>query len=563
MRFKDARLPCSERNRIASYLSMVSTTTGGRDVNVEEVIRPLAGKGYRVHRESIDGWNLLPDGLYRKDYIFSIEGYDDRFMVSLYADDRDWKVREVNAYFTDSKAADSGSHLVNIYSKDLNALKAFCARHVDFKLIDSGVDDVFGHFMTFDGLDASAIMRIKKLADEAGNVRVHLNSRLSDSEDPVPASQIEMKANELGGKYLGKTSLTIIFDFQAIPRNLDVFCAWAEMNGLKYQTKGGVDFRVFVSLVGVDINDSQLIDGLGDKNMGTNWRRDSQWAPGWDMEGMWAGVKRDEANRDKTSLRIHSQNCDEDIAKLRRNVGQLSGGTAEDKAWIPAYEATILELEKVKKYIERSSAFRDSAFRDAGAGELSEHVGKSVKNDGKELAKVLGVTELRHTGNYQFTASFGGKKVNIATEPLDDNEDRIRILSVRVADSIVGSKMFKVTDRKTGKVHIARAVDSLDAISKVARVRDAYNVDVAYAAEKLWERLKKAFNEEAATYDPNAYNSKLGSVGPVERREVCRSNWWKFLKGDLLGADYREVTDMIERAHHGERLATGVILFGS
>lgn len=153
--------------------------------------------------------------------------------------------------------------------------------------------------------------------------------------------------------------------------------------------------------------------------------------------------------------------------------------------------------------------------------------------------------------------------MKIATEPLDDNEDRIRILSVRVADSTVGLKMFKVADKKSGKVFIARAVDSLDAISKVARVKDAYNVDVAYAAEKLWEKLKEAFNAEAATYDPKAYNSELGSIGPVERREVCRPNWWKYLRGDSFGASYSEVTEMIEREHHGERLATGVILFGS
>lgn len=38
----------------------------------------------------------------RKDYTFSIEGYDDRFMVSLYAEPDTFETTELNAYFTDS-----------------------------------------------------------------------------------------------------------------------------------------------------------------------------------------------------------------------------------------------------------------------------------------------------------------------------------------------------------------------------------------------------------------------------------------------------------------------------
>lgn len=44
-------------------------------------------------------------------------------------------------------------------------------------------------------------------------------------------------------------------------------------------------------------------------------------------------------------------------------------------------------------------------------------------------------------------------------------------------------------------------------------------------AEILWERLVKEFNDEAETYNLEAYESLLGSIGPVEDREVMRSKW--------------------------------------
>lgn len=82
-------------------------------------------------------------------------------------------------------------------------------------------------------------------------------------------------------------------------------------------------------------------------------------------------------------------------------------------------------------------------------------------------------------------------------------------------------------------------------------------------ADILWERLVKEFNDEAETYDPESYESLLGSIGPVEDREVMRSKWWQFVDGYLFGVDYDEITWMIEREHDGEELATGQIHFGS
>lgn len=104
----------------------------------------------------------------------------------------------------------------------------------------------------------------------------------------------------------------------------------------------------------------------------------------------------------------------------------------------------------------------------------------------------------------------------------------------------------------------------------------------ARIAEILWGRLVVAFNEEAKTYDPESYTSILGSVGDVDRREVCRPQWWKALGGEALIQshsedrgmiingkvddgfdDYWQITHLIEEAHYGEQLETGKILFGS
>lgn len=98
----------------------------------------------------------------------------------------------------------------------------------------------------------------------------------------------------------------------------------------------------------------------------------------------------------------------------------------------------------------------------------------------------------------------------------------------------------------------------------------------------LWERLVHAFNEEAKTYDPESYDSSLGSIGEVENREVCCPNWWKTLGGEeLIGSrsedrgmivsgrvddgysDYWVITHLIEEEHDGEKLETGRIHFGS
>lgn len=111
-------------------------------------------------------------------------------------------------------------------------------------------------------------------------------------------------------------------------------------------------------------------------------------------------------------------------------------------------------------------------------------------------------------------------------------------------------------NKKTKIYFIGFGETSLDEITDGASNKD-YK-----AAHELWLKLKEAFNKEAEIYDFELYDSKLGSVGPKEKREVLRTMWWDFFEGDKYG-DYRTITRIIEMLHDGEELETGIIHFGS
>lgn len=99
-------------------------------------------------------------------------------------------------------------------------------------------------------------------------------------------------------------------------------------------------------------------------------------------------------------------------------------------------------------------------------------------------------------------------------------------------------------------------------IGSVAEITGVKEPETYRKAHELWLKLKDAFNAESATYDPEAYNSQLGSVGKVERREVLRTRWWDELS-EYGEEEYYDITRIIEVLHDYERLETGRILFGS
>jgi hypothetical protein len=65
---------------------------------------------------------------------------------------------------------------------------------------------------------------------------------------------------------------------------------------------------------------------------------------------------------------------------------------------------------------------------------LKEKYGAVVPNDGVSLTRELGVTDLWHAGKFQFGAKLWGVEVDIATEPVGEEAEEIRILSVRMSD---------------------------------------------------------------------------------------------------------------------------------
>ena len=105
------RLPTNVKNEIQKFLNHKSTFIKNRDYDVSEFVReferitklwmefPL-----KITRESINGWNKMGDGMMRKDYVFSIDGYDEKINISLYAKPDTYETTEINTYLLDSVA---------------------------------------------------------------------------------------------------------------------------------------------------------------------------------------------------------------------------------------------------------------------------------------------------------------------------------------------------------------------------------------------------------------------------------------------------------------------------
>lgn len=106
---KDAnRLPKDIKSELQRIFRAKSTFIRNKDYDVSEFVRDVErwfkvdGKPIKIVREAINGWNRMGDGMMRKDYTFSIEGYSDRFILSLYAKPETYETTELNAYFLDS-----------------------------------------------------------------------------------------------------------------------------------------------------------------------------------------------------------------------------------------------------------------------------------------------------------------------------------------------------------------------------------------------------------------------------------------------------------------------------
>lgn len=102
------KLPFRLRSQISKELHRMSGFTHNRLYEVKDFITELEdhffvdGEPLTFTREKIDGWNKIGDGMMRKVYTFSIDGYDNHIIISLYADPDTYDTTEVNAYVLDS-----------------------------------------------------------------------------------------------------------------------------------------------------------------------------------------------------------------------------------------------------------------------------------------------------------------------------------------------------------------------------------------------------------------------------------------------------------------------------
>lgn len=108
---KEEKLPkLSARLRavISRELGRMSGFVHNPNYEVTDFVKELGekiivdGKPLTLTRENINGWNKMGDGMMRKDYTFSVDGYNNIIRVSLYADPDTYDSTEVNAYIIDS-----------------------------------------------------------------------------------------------------------------------------------------------------------------------------------------------------------------------------------------------------------------------------------------------------------------------------------------------------------------------------------------------------------------------------------------------------------------------------
>lgn len=102
---EDSMKDGKELNNLKKLLQQISKMYSN-DPGIEYVLKALKGFEYDAQIERIEGWkeNRNVPGEQIKDYILGVDvdGSRHHIKVTLYADGKDWKVKEINAYMTDS-----------------------------------------------------------------------------------------------------------------------------------------------------------------------------------------------------------------------------------------------------------------------------------------------------------------------------------------------------------------------------------------------------------------------------------------------------------------------------
>lgn len=104
------KMPAQLKKELKQHFGRISTYVpkSSRNKDVADFLKEwerwfrIDGKPITFNRESIKGWFKTDDGMMRKDYVFTVNDYSDRFLLSIYADPKTYDLTEMNAYFIDS-----------------------------------------------------------------------------------------------------------------------------------------------------------------------------------------------------------------------------------------------------------------------------------------------------------------------------------------------------------------------------------------------------------------------------------------------------------------------------
>lgn len=411
------------------------------DPGIEYVTSVLRNLGYEVTVDSIDGWreNKNVPGEHIKKYRMNVtlEGKEHHFLVELYADVGEWKVKEINAYMLDSnniKQGDSmkdedfskktkqGFEVVEMY-RDGGRLHAIVKRSSDY-VVALGYD-------TSDGTWAQG-----RYVDTYGNALATLKEEKPSAkkiQDAVKdARDIKPWALHKGQTIVGEDENATVLSIKG--NNRDGYDVEVKLSS------GGKDTWYFMPNESVTVLDSKAKDAKTEYVF--NWH------------DTYHGTK------DKT--RVDANNIKEAIRKFGDIIGLGGIGTAN------CYVISISPNDGYLSAYGRLSALLRT-FKDCDTKDAKDRfytIGTKLKNGNDVL------TVVKTDDNYIYLKHPDGKVYAYNAYDLSQNLEMSPKWSYvdSMNDSLDDSlKKFAVKYTKDSKtyIQIVKANDLTDAVNKV------------------------------------------------------------------------------------------------
>lgn len=206
---KEVPLTKKQRDLISNYLNMVSGFVRRKDTDIQDVIRPLQGKGFKPYVDKVEGWIWKKNQYAYKNYYMGFDGYTDHFLVQLYADpEQDWDTKEVNAYFTDSVVRDA-ARLLEKYNgyeiwdgKEDSGQVAYVVIKKDGKFIQSA-DDIDEAKEDIDELTKPKHYKLNfKTENRNGSTLPESKSFVKSSDEEAVEEALKILKQKKASKYL-------------------------------------------------------------------------------------------------------------------------------------------------------------------------------------------------------------------------------------------------------------------------------------------------------------------------------------------------------------------------